>query len=108
MTRVVPSYEMEQRFQQSVGEWGDKKFPHSTLTTVHSHLCEEVNEIGTAISTGTLADLEEEAADAYLLLLQLAHRGGFSLRKAAARKYAEIYDAEFVFDPVAGHAKRVK
>lgn len=40
--------------------------------------------------------------------LELGHQLGFSLRKEAARKYAEISTAEWYFDEERGHHRRVK
>lgn len=51
-----------------------------------AHLREEVGELADAEAAGT--GYEDEAADALILLLGYAHRRGFSLAAALARKHA--------------------
>lgn len=71
-------------FQREVGEWGVATFPGSTPGTILKHLSREVEELTMALSD----EQAEEAADCLLLLLHLAHRGGFSLLEAAREKFA--------------------
>lgn len=97
---------MAERFQQSVGEWSARTFPCSGPIVAMSHLREEVAELEAAILEGN--GIAEELADCYLLLCVLGHQLGFSLRKEAARKYAEISTAEWYFDEERGHHRRVK
>lgn len=83
------------QFQASIGAWGEATFPTSTPLTVLSHFGEEANEFidahlamfgvfGVPRTFPTAA--AEEAADCFLLLLHYAHKQGFSLYDAAARK----------------------
>jgi NTP pyrophosphatase (non-canonical NTP hydrolase) len=77
--------------QQSVGEWADKTFPQSDWRSIVAHLESEVEELSGALYTDAdgRGDYEEEAADCLLLLFHLAHKEGFSLIRAAARKHAK-------------------
>jgi hypothetical protein len=69
-------------FQKEVGEWGDRTFNpdgHNVTTGIICHLEKEVDELQqTANPT--------EAADCYILLLQLAHNLGFNLEHEARLK----------------------
>lgn len=49
-----------------------------------------------------LAELQGEAADAFLTLLSLAHRAGFSLADAAEAKWFALVDRQYVKGPPVG------
>jgi hypothetical protein len=51
--------------------------------------------------------LPEECADAFLMLLHLAHRNGFDLEAEARKKFERVRNAEWV-DDGRGYKKRVK
>lgn len=91
--------------QKQVGLWGLATFPEATRESIFAHLREEVDELVTAPGGGATA---EEAADCLLLLLHIAHRGGFSLYGEALRKFKVIETSEYRMDPVKGYRKRVK
>lgn len=75
--------------QFEVGSWGERTFPQATNTSIVAHLRREVEELAAEVERGvSTRDLAYEAADVYLLLLHLAHRGGFDLATFAARKHA--------------------
>ena len=91
------------RFQDEVGRWGDVTFQHQTLTTIMRHLHRESSELDIAIerlrqglrvlpveAAGDmyLSSVKEECADMLILLLGLAHKGGFDLLEAAEAKHA--------------------
>lgn len=46
--------------------------------TTIGHLCEEVLELGEAVSRGNVVDAREEAADVFACVLQIAARLGMS------------------------------
>ena len=83
--------------QQVVGEWGIATFPQGSRTYAQwqaallANLREEVSELEAACAMhhvyGEPSTIAEAAADCLLLLLQLAHREGFSLFDASAAKY---------------------
>lgn len=108
MSRLVSESEMAERFQQSVGEWSARTFPGSGPGVAMSHLREEIGELDEALKLGYAPDISAEIADCYLLLCVLSHQLDINMRAAAARKYAEISQAEWYFDVERGHHKRVK
>jgi len=67
-------------FQYAVGEWGKQTFPWQTIESIIAHLKREVKELSDDPGT-------EEAADCFLLLLNLAHRLGFDLKEEAEAKF---------------------
>ncbi len=71
-------------FQTAVGEWAAKTFPKATDDTILIHLLREVGEIRTAYGQ----NFNEELADAYMILLHLAHRHGVNLESEAWAKFA--------------------
>lgn len=71
--------------QREVGEWGDKTFPVSTVSSVLAHFQKEVKELVEAYSNGQ-AD-PSEIADCQLLLIHLAHKTGASIRDEVRRKF---------------------
>ncbi|MHB1131675.1 MAG: dATP/dGTP pyrophosphohydrolase domain-containing protein [Chloroflexota bacterium] len=67
--------------QAELGAWGDATFGTGDRgSAVLAHFAEEVIEL-------VGSEEPEEAADCAILLLQFAHRRGFSLREAIERKY---------------------
>lgn len=74
-------------FQRWVGTWGEATFGRSTPASVIEHLADEVAELRHAERGTVVSDHEAEAADCLLLLLHYAHKRGFSLFDAAARKF---------------------
>ena len=83
-------------FQREVGRWAESVFTRATDTSVATHLAREVAELRAwcvAADDGRapvpVADVAEEAADCFLLLLHLAHRCEFSLLDAAHAKFAK-------------------
>lgn len=90
-------------FQREVGEWGEATFPQSTPASIAAHLLDEAVEAQEAVARAVWresdalpdlmrerhrAEVAEEAADVYLLLLHLAHRYGFDLETEARNKMA--------------------
>lgn len=73
-------------WQATLGAWTEATFGGSRTRETLIHLAEEVAELLDADAGG--AGHEEEAADALILLLCYAHRRGFSLGEALARKHA--------------------
>jgi NTP pyrophosphatase (non-canonical NTP hydrolase) len=89
LRRATPAAESG-TFQREVGEWGNTTFPQSTPNTIIAHLTDEVEEIRGELARGVGridANIAEEAADCYMLLLHLAHRIGFDLAEAARSKF---------------------
>lgn len=78
-------------FQQIQGEWAEDEFPEADAESPLHHLKEEVeDELLRAERHGAPKEVcEEEAADAFLLLLTYAHKKGFSLIDAAHKKHVE-------------------
>lgn len=95
--------------QDEIGVWGDATFPKSTPETVLAHFREEVGEFVDVAPTmpdypgyGEAA----EAADVFLLLLQFAHKKGFSLHEATEHKMAINRARTWKTEPEpAGHFK---
>lgn len=77
-----------QRFQAEVGQWGEKTFPGSTFESIVAHLVEEADELDRALRLAHPVDIEEEAADCFLLIVQLAHKLELDLMRAARAKLA--------------------
>lgn len=78
-------------FQDRLGAWGDRTFPHSTFTSKLSHLDDEVRELWAAPLRDRPHDaIREEAADCFMLLCHVAHAEGFDLLAAAEEKFAAI------------------
>lgn len=73
-------------WQATLGDWTVSTFGGSRTRETLIHLAEEVVELMDADRTDT--DYAEEAADCLILLLCYAHRRGFSLAEAMARKHA--------------------
>ena len=68
-------------FQFVVGEWAKETFPAQTNESNIAHLMREVKEL-------KKGNTEEEAADCFLILLNIAHREGFDLCRAAEKKFS--------------------
>jgi NTP pyrophosphatase (non-canonical NTP hydrolase) len=71
--------------QARVNEWDDATFPHRTARSIVVHLRREVAELADELEQGGAAT---EAADCFLLLLDLAGFLGFSLHDAGEAKFA--------------------
>lgn len=69
--------------QRDVGEWAEETFAMQTSASIVAHLAREVAELAANPLSA------EEAADCCLLLMDLAHRCGYSLHEAAQAKLAE-------------------
>jgi ribA/ribD-fused uncharacterized protein len=67
-------------FQQKLGAWADKTFPHSDNAAKIEHLKDELKELEETPSDGT------EMADMFLILLHLAHSHGVDLLAEADKK----------------------
>lgn len=77
--------------QRQIGEWGYATFPSATDRSVLAHFLEEAIELNNAILSrdwdDPTANIAEEAADCATLIIQLAHRNGFSLFEAVRKKF---------------------
>lgn len=98
-------------YQREVGAWGDATFPKSTADTVFSHLREEFEELAAVAATipeNAQYDEAEEVADCFILLVQFAHKKGFSLFAVAERKMEVNRARTWKTDPEpGGHFKHV-
>lgn len=76
------------RFQESVGVWGQATFPRSSIHSIAQHFREEADEFHAAISScvPTLDHADEEAADCVLLLLHYCYRRNVSLMDLMQKK----------------------
>lgn len=75
--------------QRLIGEWGDEAFgTEDQGHAIVDHLIEEVAELDDSLYGRPPWQVIDEAADCAILLLQLAHRRGFSLRVAVLAKHA--------------------
>ncbi len=94
LMRLEPPASDQDEFQRLVGRWGETTRPDARRWSIMLRLHEELRELDGAIERlfrarrTTESGPAEEAADCYLLLLQIAHREGFSLHEAAQRKHA--------------------
>lgn len=72
-------------FQREVGQWGQATFPQSKLLSIIRHFEEEARELVDAMEhpTKSIQEVDEEAADCFLLLLHYCHRRGVSLMALA-------------------------
>ena len=73
-------------WQARLGAWTESTFGDGRTRETLKHLAEEVGELLDAENAD--AGYEAEAADVLILLLCYAHRRGFSLAEALARKHA--------------------
>jgi hypothetical protein len=73
-------------WQATLGAWSLATFCADRTRETLAHLTEEISELTDADRAGR--GYEDEAADALILLLCYAHRRGFSLAAALARKHA--------------------
>lgn len=97
-----------QILQVLVGNWGEATFPHATFGSIVKHLHEEVGEIDRELYKVDHPGLAEECADAYLMLLHLAHRGQFDLHAEACKKFDAVKNSEWEYDVQKGYSKRKK
>lgn len=98
----------EEPLQDRVGAWGTRTFPASTEMNIIAHLRDEVVELEEAVALQGPGDAEAaavEAADAYLLLLHLAHRYGFDLQAAAEAKFAIVQTRSYTTDSGRGYLR---
>lgn len=96
-------------FQNETGAWGDATFPLSNADTVFSHLLEEFDELKAVAATipdNPQYDEAEEVADCFILLMQFAHKKGFSLYRSAVRKMEQNRERTWKVEPEpGGHIK---
>jgi hypothetical protein len=120
------------RFQADFGAWADETFTQSTLRSRSRHLLREAVELVCATHAGDdldalgeqlAADLAREivkcraqgagaigpeSADILLLLLHLAHGGGFSLLGEAHAKFAEVRGRRWSAPDAAGVVEHLR
>jgi NTP pyrophosphatase (non-canonical NTP hydrolase) len=94
-------------FQREVGEWGEKTFPQSNLLSIIRHFDEEASELVGAMEhpTKDFPDIDEEAADCFLLLLHYCHRRGVSLMELAEWKMLINRERKWTKDSGKGYVK---
>jgi NTP pyrophosphatase (non-canonical NTP hydrolase) len=84
-------------FQKMIGDWSRKTFPASTVDSTMRHLWKEIKELDDAVDKGDAQGTSEEAADLFILLIQLCNRAGISLEAAVRMKHEEnlrrVWDA---------------
>lgn len=92
--------------QEQIGAWGDRTFPNATIGSIISHLREEVDELAIACDRALdRARIGPEAADVVMLVIQLAHRNGFSLAEEVERKFAVNQQRRWTVTAPGGHTK---
>ena len=120
------------RFQRDFGTWADETFTQSTLRSRSRHLFREAVELVCATHAGDDLDalgeqlagdlareilkcrergageIGPESADILLLLLHLAHGGGFSLLGEAHAKFAEVRERQWGAPDAAGVVEHLR
>lgn len=89
--------------QETIGKWGELKFPDQTSRSIHAHLRKELKEmlevvegyLETGVEAATWLTTREEFADVFLLMASLAHRQGFSLYDVIDAKFHEVQAREW-------------
>lgn len=72
---------------QDCGRWADKTFPKSTPASILAHMQEEMDELVFANNGYDTANMKEEAADVFLLLLHYCHKNEIDLGAEMLRKF---------------------
>ena len=89
----MPTDTSFQAFQDEVGEWAEKTFPHSTVLTCINHLWREVAELKDSADAAAITEWNgcdpEELADCFLLLLHIAHKIKANLLVEAVVKHGK-------------------
>lgn len=75
--------------QRKIGDWSRRTFPNSTVNSTMRHLWKEVAELDQAIDGKKNENICEEAADVFILLVQLCNRAGIDLEASVREKHEE-------------------
>ena len=95
-------------FQEQVGEWGERTFPHATLSSIFNHMAEEVAELLEAIRACDTDNIMEELADVQLMSIHIAHKLNRPLIDAVVNKFNECQTREWGEPDELGIVRHIK
>jgi NTP pyrophosphatase (non-canonical NTP hydrolase) len=115
-TARSPEFDID-RFQDSVGKWGDRNFTSRDWHHPLMGLSEELGELNHALLKqeqgirGSYEEHEAQAVDAVgdivIFLAHLCHRRGWCLRRAVESAWMDVSQRDWISDPEKGTAMTI-